>query len=135
MRKTEFFVILGHFLPFYHLTSNDPKNQNFEKKWKKYLEILSFYTYICTIKKDHMICFLKYKVRKTEIFVILGHFLPFQPHDNPKNQNFGKMKENTWIYHPFTYVYHTWQSYGSWDMKRDEQNFLSVWTFFAPLPL
>ena len=36
VRQTEFFVILGHFLPFYHPPPlNDPKNQNFEKKMKK----------------------------------------------------------------------------------------------------
>ena len=37
----EFFVILDQFLPFY--APNNPKNQNL-KKWKKHLEILSFYT-------------------------------------------------------------------------------------------
>ena len=36
----EFFVILGHFLPFY--PPNKPKNLNFEKM-KKTLEISSFY--------------------------------------------------------------------------------------------
>ena len=33
-RDTEFFVILGDFLPFYHptpITPNDPKNQNLKK--------------------------------------------------------------------------------------------------------
>ena len=31
-----FFVIRGHFLPFYHSSpSNDPKNQNLEIKMKK----------------------------------------------------------------------------------------------------
>ena len=30
-----FFVILGHFLPFYHPSPNDPENQNFEKNVKK----------------------------------------------------------------------------------------------------
>ena len=39
--RTEFFVILDCFLPFYF--PNNPKNQNFEKL-KKTLEILSFYT-------------------------------------------------------------------------------------------
>ena len=31
---------------------------------------------------------LKYKVRQTEAFVILGNFLPFQPADKPDNQSF-----------------------------------------------
>ena len=35
--------------------SNDPECQNFEKKWKKWLETLSFYTFMCTINEDHMI--------------------------------------------------------------------------------
>ena len=34
--------------------------------------------------------FLKYGARQTESFVILGHFLPFYPTNNPKNQNFEK---------------------------------------------
>ena len=38
----KFFVILGHFLPFY--STNQPKNQYFEKLKKKHLEISSFYT-------------------------------------------------------------------------------------------
>ena len=40
-QQTDFFVILDHFLPFY--PPNNPKNQNFEKKWKNYQDILSFY--------------------------------------------------------------------------------------------
>ena len=41
MTDVTYFFILGYFLPFY--SPNCPKNQNF-KKWKKFLEILSFYT-------------------------------------------------------------------------------------------
>ena len=29
----------------------------------------------------------------TEFFVILDHFLPFYPHMDPENQNFGKMEK------------------------------------------
>ena len=49
---------LCHFGPIFALlppTPNDPENQNFEKKWKKCLEILSFYTCMCTINEHHMI--------------------------------------------------------------------------------
>ena len=35
MRHIEFIVNLGHFLPFYPPSPNDPKNQNFEKKKRK----------------------------------------------------------------------------------------------------
>ena len=37
--------------------------------------------------------FLKYKVRLTEIFVILDHFLHFPPPMDSENQNFEKMKK------------------------------------------
>ena len=42
------------------------------------------------------------KVRRTVFFVILGHFLPFDPPNNPKNQNFEKIKKitgDTLVYH------------------------------------
>ena len=49
-------------------------------------------------------------MRETKFFVILGHFLPFQPHDNLENQNL-KIESNTsWYYH-FTNLHHKWQSY------------------------
>ena len=102
-------VILGHFFPFYlppplpRPPSNDPKYQNFEKNEKKCLEILSFYTYMCTINEDH-IWFLKYKVRQTEIFKILGHFLAFQPLDNLENQNFNNEKKHLDILSFYTFA-------------------------------
>ena len=68
---------------------NDPKNQNLEKK--KSPEILSFYTYICTINEDYM--------------TIL---LPFLSHDNPENENF-KIQKNTWRYYHFTHLHCKWQ--------------------------
>ena len=45
VQQTELFDILGNFFPFQ--PPDNPKNQNFktEKKKKKTLEILSFYTF------------------------------------------------------------------------------------------
>ena len=40
----------------------------------------------------------------TEFFVILDYFLPFYLPKNPENQNFERMKKNTWRYH-FTHVH------------------------------
>ena len=79
------------------------------------------------------IWFLKYKVRQTESFVILDHFLPFQPPNNPENQNL-KIEKNTWRHCHFTNFHDKWQSYDvcSWDMERNRQNFLSFWTVFCP---
>ena len=41
MQQTDFFVILGHFLPFY--PPNILENENIKKMKKKHLEISSFY--------------------------------------------------------------------------------------------
>ena len=52
---------------------------------------LSFWTIFCpftTKWRSYNIWFLKHKVWQTENLVILGHLLPFQPLDNPKNQVF-----------------------------------------------
>ena len=50
MRQTEFFVVLGHFLPFN--PHNDPKNQNFEKMKKIPGDIILLH--MCIINEDHM---------------------------------------------------------------------------------
>ena len=62
------------------------------------------------------IWFLKYKVWQTEIFVILDHFLPFQPPDNPENQTF-KIEKNTRRYYHFTHLYYKWKSYDVWFLR------------------
>ena len=38
------------------------------------------------------------------VFVILSHFLPFNPLNNPENQDFEKIKK-AWRYNHFTLVY------------------------------
>ena len=119
VRQSEFFVILGHFLSFYHNTPFPPPNplpplplmipkiQILKQNWKKCLEILSFCIYMCIINEDHMI-YGSWNIR-CHRQVILGHFLPFQPSENPENQNF-RIKKNTWKYYHFKNVYHKWQS-------------------------
>ena len=74
-----FFVILGHFLPFY-LPPNDLGYQNFEKKWKRCWEILSFYTYMCTINEDHMI-YGSWNIRcsRQKLLSFWAIFCPFRP--------------------------------------------------------
>ena len=51
-----------------------------------------------------------------QIFVILGHFLPFQPTDNLENKNF-KIEQKPWRYYHFTHLHHKWQSYGAWFLR------------------
>ena len=63
---------------------------------------------MCTINEDH-IWFLKYKVQQTKFFVILCHFLPFQPPDKLENQNF-EIEKKTWRCHHFTHLHHKCQS-------------------------
>ena len=70
---------------------------------------------------------LKYKVRQTEIFVILGYFLPFQPPDNPENQNF-KIEKSTWRYYLFRNLHCKWQSYDVWFLRYGAQQT----EFFGP---
>ena len=108
----QLFVILGHLLPFD--LPNNPKYQNFEK-WKK---ALGYYHFTLVYHKwwSYDVWFLRYGARQIEFFVILGHFLPFYPTNNRKNQ-FRKIGKITWRYHHFTIVYHRWQSYGVWFLR------------------
>ena len=72
------------------------------------------------------------------VFVILDCFLAFYPPKDPENQNFEKIKkitpEDVIILHRCT-INDNHMMYGSWDIERDGQNFLSFWTIFALLPL
>ena len=61
------------------------------KKWNNYLEILLVYT--CAL---HIIwCMVLEICSATIFFLILDHFLPFYPPNNPENQNFEKMRKKT----------------------------------------
>ena len=49
--------------------------------------------HLCTTNDNHDIWFVKYQVKQTEFFVLLGYLLPFYRPNNPENQNFEKMKK------------------------------------------
>ena len=73
----QFFVILGHFLPFYPTTT---QKINILKKFKKRLEILPFYT---STPKTIIICYTGPEIwRVTDAFVIFhfGLFFDLLPH-------------------------------------------------------
>ena len=75
---------------------------------------------ICTINDNHMRYGSWDMEHDTEFFVILDCLLPFYPCNNPKNQNFEKMKKkkkNTWRYYDFTQVHHKWQLHEVWFMR------------------
>ena len=72
----------------------------------------------------------------TKFFVILAHFLPFQPLDNLENQNFN-IEKNTWRYYHFTHLHHKWKSYDVWFLRYGGQQtiFCHSVSFFALLSL
>ena len=78
--------------------------------------------------------FLRYQVRRKGFFVILGHFLPFYPPNNPKNQNFEKMEKESRdiIILQICTKNHDHMLHLSWDMDCNRQNFLSLQVIFCP---
>ena len=71
---------------------------------------------------------------ETEFFVILGNFLSFYPPNNPKNQNFEKIKKasgDVTILH-MSIKNHNHMMFTSWGMETDRHNCLSFWTNFCP---
>ena len=113
--------IFCHFGPFFALLPPPsplkiPKIKILKKMKKMPGDIILLYIHVYHKWRSYDIWFLKYKVQQTEIFVILGHFLPFNPRDSLENQNF-KIENNTWRYYHFTHLHHKWQSYGVWFLR------------------
>ena len=83
------FFILGLFLPFCLPSSS--KNQNLKKRKKKKKRENSgryyHFTYVYQKLRSDDVRFLRYGVWQRQLFFILGHLLPFQPHNSPKNKN------------------------------------------------
>ena len=57
--------------------------------------IILLYIHVYHKQRSYAICFLKYKARQTEFFVICDYILPFDPLDNPENKNL-----KNWNQHP-----------------------------------
>ena len=96
------FCRYGPFFAF--LPPMNLENQNFEKM-KKAIEDINILQML-TINDSHVIYgFSDIECNRQIFFVILDCFLPFCPPNNPKNQNFGKLKKDPWRYHDFTIVY------------------------------
>ena len=82
---------------------------------------------ICTINQDNVMYFF------LEFFIILGHFSPTDPPNNPKNQNFEKMEKTPGdiiILHLCTTNDNHMMHHSS-DIECNRQNFLSFWTIFC----
>ena len=77
--------------------------------------------------------FLRYGVQQRIFLSFRTIFLLFYPSNNPKNQNFEKMKKlpgDIIILHICT-INGNHMMYGSWNMEHDRQNFSSFWTIFC----
>ena len=98
-----FLSLLAIFCPFTQLLT--PKINIWKKCQKKKTGDIILLQ-ICSISEDHMMYVSWDTTHGRQFFVILGHFLHFDPPNNPKNQNFEKMKKNTWRHCHFTLIYH-----------------------------
>ena len=124
-------IIFCRFRPFLALLLNYwPQKLNFEKKnvkntWRYYP-----FTHVYHKSRSYGVWFLRYKVQRTEFFVILVHFLNFDPPKNPKNQNFEKNKKNPEdnIILCFCTTNDNHMMYGSWDIEHDR-----IFSHFGPL--
>ena len=108
VRETNFFAIMGNFLSFY--PTNNPKNQNLQKLKKNSNNKKNtwIYHHLTQVKpKIMIICYTVPEIwHVTDVIVIFhfGLFFSFLPTNNPKNQNFEKIKKNTRRYHYSTQV-------------------------------
>ena len=111
-----------------------PKIKNLKKKKKKRkkcLEILSFYTFICTINEDHMI-YGSWNIRcdRQKFSIFWAIFCPVSLLTTWKIKilTLKKTTGDTTILHICT-INDNHMIHGSWDIKCDRHNFLSFWTW------
>ena len=118
-------IFLTTFCPFTPLVTGE------KKAWRYYHFAIVYHKW-----QSYDDCFQRYGAQQTELFVILGHFLPFYPTNNPKNQNFDKMKKTPGdiiLSHKCTKNYN-YILCCYWDMACDRCNFyFSFWANFALL--
>ena len=72
---------------------SQPLKIKISKKWKKNTWRYHHSTHLHHKWISLDVWFLRYGAQLTELFLILGHFLPFYPTNNRKNQNFEKTKK------------------------------------------
>ena len=103
------------------------------KKWKNTWRY--HFTNVYHKWQSYDVWFLRYGVQWANFFIILDCFLLFYPPNNPKNQNFEKMKKTPGdiiILHMCTKNYDQ-MMYSSWDMVHDRCNcYFSFWAVCCP---
>ena len=133
VRQAEFFVTLGHFLPF-QLTGN-PENQNLKKNTRKF----SNFTHLHHKWQSHDTWFLKYGAQQTEFFCHAGPFFALLPPYGSRKSKFWKNEQHIWRYYHFTNVHHKLKSVilcmvpVIWSAT--DKFFCHFGSFFALLPL
>ena len=78
--------------------------------------------------QSYDVWFLRYEAWRTEFFCHFGPFFALLPPSNPKSKNFEKLEKalgDIIILRKCT-INDNHMMYGSWDMKRDRQNFLVI---------
>ena len=128
---TEFFDILGYFLPFY--LPNSPKNQNFEKMKKTSGDIIILRK--CTKNEDHMM-HGSWDMKRDRIFCHFGPTFAFLLLTTKKIKILKKWKKTPWdiiILHMYT-IKDNHMMYGSWIIKHNTEFFviLSYFLHFYP---
>ena len=135
VRQTKYLVILGDFLHFYHLSLlMIPKIKILKEiSEKKCLEILSFYSYICTINEDHMIYgSSNIRCNRQKFLSFWVFFCPFSPLTTWKIKILKLKKVPGNIILQICTINDNHMMYSSWDKECDRQKFLSFWTIFCP---
>ena len=97
-RNRKYFCHFGSFFAFspssplkkFKKAKKKKKNNKKSEFWKNAKNYLRYhhFTYMYQKLWSHDVWFLRYGVKQTEFFVILGHFLSFCPITNLVNQNF-----------------------------------------------
>ena len=94
VRQTEFFAILGHFLPFYHLPPPPPIIPKFKILKKEYVWWYYPFIHTCDNKwRSYGIQFPKYQVQKTN-FCHFGPFFALSAPWQPRKSKFSNWKKH-----------------------------------------
>ena len=116
---------------YWDMESNGHNYLSFWTVFLHFYPIWRYYHFTHVYHKWHSWCMVPEIWSMTDrSFCHFGHFLPFYPPNNPKYQNFEKMKTSENVLNKCT-INNNYVMFGSWDMMRDRQNFLSFWTIFC----
>ena len=128
---------LSFWTAFCHFTPLTTRKITPLKNWKKIQGDIIIIKNRYHKWQSNDVWFLRYWVRPTDFFVILDHFLPFYPLNNPKYQNFEKIlktPKDIIILHMCTINYDH-MIYGSWDIERTREFFVILDNFLPIYPL